>query len=81
MLVSQSVNQLKSVRLSKKSVCCQWIYNVSISDPRLKQLGEEKVAEWRKWFDTRLDDAIEAAATQENSPVEGNFLSQPLSQK
>lgn len=42
-------------------------------DPRLKQLGEERVAEWRKWFDSRLDDAIEAAATQENHPLEGNF--------
>lgn len=43
-----------------------------ISDPRLKQLGEQKVAEWRKWFDSRLDDAIEAAATKENQQVEGN---------
>lgn len=32
-------------------------------DPRLKQLGEDKMAEWRRWFDTRLDDAIEAAST------------------
>lgn len=31
-------------------------------DPRIKQLGEDKAAEWRRWFDTRLDDAIEAAA-------------------
>lgn len=42
-------------------------------DPRLKQLGEQKVAEWRKWFDSRLDDAIEAAATQENPQLEGNW--------
>ncbi|XP_055837904.1 dynamin-like 120 kDa protein, mitochondrial isoform X2 [Episyrphus balteatus] len=33
-------------------------------DPKLKQLGEEKLAEWRMWFDTRLEDAIEAADTQ-----------------
>lgn len=33
-------------------------------DPRLKQLGEDKIAEWRQWFDTRLDDAIEAADYQ-----------------
>jgi hypothetical protein len=24
-------------------------------------LGEDKMIEWRKWFDSRLDDAIEAA--------------------
>ncbi len=36
-------------------------------------MGEQKVAEWRKWFDSRLDDAIEAAATQENQQVEGNW--------
>lgn len=44
-------------------------------DPRLKQLGEQKVAEWRTWFDSRLDDAIEAAATQENKQLEGSFQS------
>ncbi|KAI9583758.1 dynamin-like 120 kDa protein, mitochondrial isoform X1 [Glossina fuscipes] len=33
-------------------------------DPRLKQLSEDKIAEWRRWFDTRLDDAIEAADYQ-----------------
>lgn len=50
----------------------------SFLDPRLKQLGEQKVAEWRKWFDSRLDDAIEAAATQENHQLEGNFCFTPL---
>lgn len=39
-------------------------------DPRLKQMGEDKLAEWRSWFDSRLDDAIEAAATQENPEIE-----------
>lgn len=42
-------------------------------DPRLKQLGEDKLAEWRNWFDSRLDDAIEAAATQENPEIESEF--------
>lgn len=32
------------------------------TDPRLKQLGEDKMSEWRRWFDSRLEDAIEAAA-------------------
>lgn len=49
-----------------------------ILDPRLKQLGENKMAEWRMWFDSRLDDAIEAAATQDNPQIEGwsNHLNQ-----
>lgn len=29
-------------------------------DPRLKKLSEDKMAEWRQWFDSRLDNAIEA---------------------
>lgn len=42
----------------------------SYIDPRLKQLGEDKVNEWRQWFDTRLDDAIEAADYQGVAKVE-----------
>jgi hypothetical protein len=30
----------------------------------LKQLGEEKVSEWKLWFDHRLDQAIEAAEVE-----------------
>lgn len=41
----------------------------------MKQLGEDKMAEWRRWFDSRLDDAIEAAATQENPQIEGTIVS------
>lgn len=33
------------------------------------------MAEWRRWFDSRLDDAIEAAATQENPQIEGTIVS------
>ena len=40
------------------------------ADPRLKQLSENKMAEWRRWFDTRLDDAIEAASTQQHPEIE-----------
>jgi optic atrophy protein 1 len=29
-------------------------------DPQLKKLSEEKFSEWRTWFDSRLDNAIEA---------------------
>lgn len=29
-------------------------------DPRLKKLSEDKMVEWRQWFDSRLDNAIEA---------------------
>jgi hypothetical protein len=35
-----------------------------ILDPRLKKLGEEKVGEWKLWFDNRLDQAIEAAEVE-----------------
>lgn len=43
---------------------------LQFSDPRLKKLSEDKVAEWRHWFDTRLDDAIEAASTQQHPDIE-----------
>ncbi|XP_052869147.1 dynamin-like 120 kDa protein, mitochondrial isoform X2 [Anopheles cruzii] len=39
-------------------------------DPRLKQLSENKMNEWRQWFDQRLDNAIEAAETQQNPQIE-----------
>ncbi|XP_030373365.1 dynamin-like 120 kDa protein, mitochondrial isoform X2 [Scaptodrosophila lebanonensis] len=39
-------------------------------DPKLKQLGEDKLTEWRSWFDNRLDDAIEAADYQGTHIVE-----------
>ncbi|XP_055593264.1 dynamin-like 120 kDa protein, mitochondrial isoform X2 [Uranotaenia lowii] len=39
-------------------------------DPRLKQLSENKINEWREWFDRRLDNAIEAAETQKNEQIE-----------
>lgn len=45
------------------------IFN-SILDPRLKQLTDSKVSEWRSWFDTRLDDAIEAASAQQHPEIE-----------
>lgn len=46
-----------------------------ISDPRLKQLTDSKVNEWRRWFDTRLDDAIEAASTQQHPEIERKLKS------
>lgn len=39
-------------------------------DPRLKKLSEDKMSEWRNWFDSRLDDAIEAASTQQHPDIE-----------
>ncbi|KFB35872.1 dynamin [Anopheles sinensis] len=42
-------------------------------DPRLKQLSEHKINEWRQWFDQRLDNAIEAAETQQNPQIESSF--------
>lgn len=41
----------------------------ALLDPRLKELGEEKMNEWRLWFDNRLDNAIEAAEVE--SQLEG----------
>lgn len=43
-------------------------------DPELKKLSDEKMAEWRVWFDNRLDNAIEAAETQNNPQIESKFL-------
>lgn len=48
-------------------------YNFS-ADPRIKQLSDRKIAEWRKWFDSRLDDAIEAAATQQHPEIERELI-------
>lgn len=45
-----------------------------VTDPRLRQLGEKKVDEWRKWFDTRLDDAIEAASKQPHPEIERKYF-------
>lgn len=47
-------------------------------DPRLKKISEEKLAEWRAWFDNRLDNAIEAAETTTNPTVEGKTAAQPV---
>lgn len=44
-------------------------------DPRLKQLGEDKLGEWRQWFDSRLDDAIEAADYQGTNIIECRLFS------
>jgi optic atrophy protein 1 len=49
--------------------------NLSLSlDPRLKSLTEAKMAEWRAWFDNRLDNAIEAAETVEQPQIESTCL-------
>lgn len=40
------------------------------SDPLLKNLSDSKVSEWRLWFDNRLDNAIEAASTQQHPEIE-----------
>lgn len=50
-----------------------------ISDPQLKQLGEDKMAEWRRWFDNRLDNAIEAATTQQHPEIESKKSLQKFS--
>lgn len=31
------------------------------TDPRIKELGEAKYHEYRKWFDQRLENAVKAA--------------------
>ncbi|XP_008217592.1 dynamin-like 120 kDa protein, mitochondrial isoform X1 [Nasonia vitripennis] len=43
-------------------------------DPRIKELGEAKYREYRKWFNERLDDAIKAAESRkiEDSPNNQN---------
>ncbi|XP_031635853.1 dynamin-like 120 kDa protein, mitochondrial isoform X3 [Contarinia nasturtii] len=55
-------NNLKSIKNSVRD-------SIEI-DPRLKELSEKKMDEWRAWFDTRLDDAIEAASTQQHPEIE-----------
>lgn len=47
-------------------------------DPRLKKLTDDRMASWRAWFDSRLDDAIKAAETTDNPDVDSrlmNFIS------
>lgn len=42
-------------------------------DPFLKNLSDTKVSEWRRWFDDRLGDAIEAASTQQHPEIERKY--------
>ncbi|XP_055382335.1 dynamin-like 120 kDa protein, mitochondrial [Condylostylus longicornis] len=39
-------------------------------DPELKKLSEEKISEWRAWFDSRLDNAIEAADISDGAEID-----------
>lgn len=66
-----------SIELGRNSCWLEFFYRssrllqiFSYLDPRLKQLGENKMDEWRRWFDSRLDNAIEAASTQQNPDIE-----------
>lgn len=46
----------------------------SLADPRLKQLGDEKIKEWQAWFDTRLDNAIEAVEVEHQIENNGQSM-------
>lgn len=51
--------------------------NKLLLDPRLKKLGEEKMDEWKKWFDSRLENAIETAEIEqqlENAESETHLI-------
>lgn len=39
-------------------------------DPRLKELTDQRMAAWRNWFDSRLDNAIKAAESAENPELD-----------
>ncbi|XP_018374150.1 PREDICTED: dynamin-like 120 kDa protein, mitochondrial isoform X3 [Trachymyrmex cornetzi] len=43
-------------------------------DPRIKEFGVTKYQEYRTWFDQRLDDAIKAAESHQNSYQENNSI-------
>lgn len=43
-------------------------------DPRLKQLTEDRMAAWRNWFDSRLDNAIKAAETGDNPELDSMLI-------
>lgn len=53
-------------------ITINYVFFCNFLDPRLKQLSEDKMNEWRAWFDSRLDNAIEAAETQDNTAIESN---------
>lgn len=42
-------------------------------DPRLKELTEQRMAAWRNWFDSRLDNAIKAAETTDNPELDSMY--------
>lgn len=44
------------------------------TDPRIKQFGVTKYQEYRTWFDQRLDDAIKAAESRQNSYEENSSI-------
>ncbi|XP_018309505.1 dynamin-like 120 kDa protein, mitochondrial isoform X2 [Mycetomoellerius zeteki] len=43
-------------------------------DPRIKEFGVTKYQEYRTWFDQRLDDAIKATESHQNSYQENNSI-------
>lgn len=43
-------------------------------DPRLKELTDQRMAAWRNWFDSRLDNAIKAAESSENPELDSMCL-------
>lgn len=42
-------------------------------DPRLKVFGDRKISELRAWFDTRLEDAIQAAEEEGKVAAQGKI--------
>lgn len=55
--------------------------SIHILDPRLKKLGEDKLGEWRVWFDNRLDNAIEAAEVEAKVEESGPAGSESTSRR
>ena len=57
-----------------------FINTLNLLDPQLKKLGEDKLSEWRNWFDSRLDNAIEATEIENQfEGAESEFFNWKLS--
>lgn len=64
-IVSLTESLKNSIEIGNKNITLiilsKKINNANIFlDPQLKKLSEDKLSEWRNWFDSRLDNAIEA---------------------
>ncbi|XP_057365629.1 dynamin-like 120 kDa protein, mitochondrial [Daphnia carinata] len=67
---SEKVDSFRGSLMELSSKFRDSLENLDI-DPRLKVFGDRKISELRAWFDSRLEDAIQAVEEEEKVAVQG----------